>query len=173
MKKTNSIGLGASLSLMALRAYGQSASSHDRPMDPVIIAGIELIVVLGVLYFLIPKNPKEESTEKKKNYVGLVIFGFVLLAMMVTNPSLEDHRQAVTDELGKRISQSRSRDQESDNWAQIGAQFAESIGKIVLDRIVTRENYLLFSITTVKVGDAKKDLGFGVFGKVWIYRDLN
>ncbi len=173
MKKTNTIGFCTFLSLIAVRAYAQDSSSHYTAMDPVIIAGIELIVVLGVLYFLIPKKPKEEPIEKKKNYVGLVIFGFVLLAMMVTNPSLEDHRQAVTDELGKKISQSTSGDQESDSWEKIGAQIGESIGKIVLDRVVKRENYLLFSITTVKVGDVKKDLGFGVFGKVWLYHNLN
>jgi hypothetical protein len=142
-------------------------------LDPVVIAGIEIVVLLGALYFLLPKKPKEEGTEKKNRYVGLIVFGFVLLAMMTTNPSLEDHRQAALDELGRKISQSNSGDHTADGWKQIGTQLGESIGKIILDRVVERENYLLFSITTVHAGDAKKDIGFGIFGKVWLYHNWN
>ena len=111
------------------------------------------------------------TAEKRKGYAGLIVFGFVLWAMMTTNPSLEDHRQAVLDELAKKVSQSQSGDHEGDSWAALGIQLGESIGKMVLDRVVERDNYLLFSITTVRVGDAKKDIGFGVFGKVWVYHD--
>jgi hypothetical protein len=173
MKKIVTIGLYTSLSIFAGRAYAQASTFHDKPMDPVVIAGIEIVVLLGALYFLLPKKQTEEGTEKKNRYMGLIVFGFALLAMMATNPSLEDHRQAVLDELGKKISQSNSGDHAADGWEQLGIQLGESIGKIVLDRVVERDNYLLFSITTVHAGDAKKDIGFGIFGKVWLYHNLN
>jgi hypothetical protein len=117
---------------------------------------------------LLPKTPKEGSPEKRNRYVGLIIFGFVLLAMMITNPSLEDHRQAVMKELERNITKSSSRDQ-SNGWEQLGVQLGESIGKLVLDRVIERENYLLFSISTVSVDHSKKDIGFGMFGHVWTY----
>jgi hypothetical protein len=173
MKKIATLGLCTCLSTLTGRAYAQASAFHDTPMDPVVIAGIEIVVLLGALYFLLPKKPTEEGTEKKNRYVGLIVFGFVLLAMMSTNPSLEDHRQVVLDELGKKISQNNSGDHASDGWEQFGIQLGESIGKIVLDRVVERENYLLFSITTVQAGDAKKDIGFGILGKVWLFHNWN
>jgi hypothetical protein len=173
MKKIVTIALCTCLSIFTGRAYAQASSFHDNSVDPVVIVAIELMLVLGALYFLLPKKTKKEGTGKKNRYVGLIVFGFVLLAMMATNPSLEDHRQAVLDELGKNISRSNSGDHAADGWEQFGLQLGESIGKIVLDRVVERENYLLFSITTVHAGDAKKDIGFGVFEKVWLYHKWN
>lgn len=162
MKKTATVGLCLCLSLLTGRVCAQASRFNEKPIDPVIIAGIELVVVFGVLYFLLPKRPKDGSAEKRKGYGGLIVFGFILLAMMTTNPSLEDHRQAVLDELGRKIRQAKSADHSEDSWAEIGAQLGESFGKIVADRVVERDNYLLFSITTVHVGDAKKDIGFGI-----------
>jgi hypothetical protein len=172
MKKIVTIGLWTFLSIFTGRAYAQAAASHDKATDPVTIAVIELVVVLGALYFLLPKNSKGEVTAKKNNYVGLIVFGFILLAMMTSNPSLEDHRQAVMEELESKISNSSSSDR-SDNWEQLGAKLGESIGKIFLDRAVARENFLLFSITTITIDNSKKDIGFGIFGKVWLYHNLN
>ena len=125
-----------------------------------------------MFYFLVPKKPKEGSTEKRKSFVGLIVFGFILLAMMTTNPSLDDHRQAVMKELERNITQSPYHES-SDGWEQLGIQLGESIGKLVLDRVVERENYLLFSISTVSVEHSKKDIGFGIFGHVWVYHNLN
>ena len=173
MKKIVTVGICTSLSIFTGRAFAQASTFHDKPLDPVVIAGIEIIVLLAALYFLLPKKPKEGEPEKKNRYVGLIVFGFVLLAMMTTNPSLEDHRQAVLDELGKKISEGQTGDHAADGWEQFGLQLGESIGKLVLDRVVERENYLLFSITTVRAGDAKKDIGFGIFGKVWLYHNWN
>jgi Domain of unknown function (DUF4359) len=169
MRKTIALGLCAFLTLFTGRVNAQASSSQDTAMDPMVIAVIELVVVLGVLYFLLPKKSKEESTEKRKSNIGLIIFGFVLLVMMVTNPSLDDHRQAVMHEMEKSITKSSPGDHESDSWEKIGEQLGESIGKFFLDRVVERENFLLFSISTVNVDHSKKDIGFGIFGHVWVY----
>ena len=166
MRKIIILAFSAFLLFFPGRAYAQASTLKDHSVDPVVIAVIELVVVLGVLYFLLPKKPKDGSPEKQHRYVGLIIFGFVVLVMMVTNPSLEDHRHAVMHEMEKEINKSSSGDHESDSWEKFGLQLGESIGKLVLDQVVERENYLLFSISTIHAGSAKKDMGIGVFGHV-------
>ena len=167
MKKILTLSLCFFPLLISSRAYSQVSGAQGHSTDPVIIAGIELIVVLGVLYFLVPKKPKEGSNQAERSYLGLGIFGFVLLVMMVTNPSLEDHRQAVMHEMEKDISKSSSGDR-SDSWEQLGLQLGESLGRLVLDRVVERENFILFSVSTITIDKSTKDMGFGIFGHVWL-----
>ena len=172
MTRLVAIALCLFLCILTVQVYAQGSASGDKSTDPVFIAGIELVVVLGVLYFLLPKNAKDDSTDRRNSYVGLMIFGFILLAMMTTNPSLEDHRQAVMNEVENKINKHQA-DAPSDGLDQVGASIGETIGKFVLDRVVERENYLLFSVTIVKVENSKRDIGVGIFGKVWLYDNLN
>jgi hypothetical protein len=43
----------------------------------------------------------------------------------------------------------------------------------VLAPAVSRNNYVLFSTTTVKLGYETKTVGFGLFGGVWMLPEFN
>jgi hypothetical protein len=138
-------------------------------MDPITIGFLEIVVGLGIFYFLAPTSEEERAPDSDYSYTKLVIFGFILLVMLVTNPSVEDHRQAVMDEIEKKITGSQASNQSEDVWSQIGMKIGESIGKVVLDQAVERDNYLLFSVTILKLNNSKREVGIGIFGKVWIF----
>jgi hypothetical protein len=140
-------------------------------MDSTTIIIIEILVVAGIVYFLPPTEAEQRDKNFKYNYTNLVIFGFILLAMMTTNPSLEDHRQAVLDEIEKKASASQTNSQ-SDMWGLLGTRIGESIGKVILDQAIERDNYLLFSVTILKFNNTERNIGIGVFGKVWMFEEI-
>jgi len=101
----------------------------------------------------------------KKSQITLIIIGFILLALMATNPSIEDHRQAVMKELEKKMSQESNPD---NKWEQVGQAIGMAFGQGIIDKAVTRDNYLIFSITKLSFGNKSKYAGIGILGKVFI-----
>lgn len=103
----------------------------------------------------------------KKNQIVLIIIGFILLALMATNPSIDDHRQAIMEEIKKKMSQ------ESDpgnKWEQVGQAIGMAFGQGIIEKSVTRDNYLVFSITKISFGDKSKNIGFGILGQVFLQK---
>jgi hypothetical protein len=97
----------------------------------------------------------------------IIIIGFVLLALMATNPSIEDHRESVKEIYKKKLSE-MNKGEEGDLGRQIGTGLASLIGDGLIDNIVSRENYLLFSVTMATFGSQSKKIGFGILGKVFV-----
>jgi len=109
----------------------------------------------------------------KSNQITLIVLGFILLALMATNPSIEDHREGVKKIYKEKLEKINK--QENGNLgAQIGTGIASLIGNGFIDKIVSRDNYLLFSLTKVSLGDKSKNIGFGILGNVFIkdYDDI-
>jgi len=62
----------------------------------------------------------------KKSQITLIIIGFILLALMATNPTIEDHRQAVMNEIKEVLSQ----DSDPNNkWEQVGQAIGMAFGQ--------------------------------------------
>lgn len=108
----------------------------------------------------------------QKDQIRWVVFGFILIAMMATNPSLEDHRQAVIDEIMKGTNNSKANSPDND-WEKLGTEIGKSLGKTLINNLVRRENYLLFSLTKISIDGTEKNVGIGIFGKVWIFNHDN
>jgi hypothetical protein len=103
----------------------------------------------------------------KTSQVTLIIIGFILLAMMATNPSIEDHREGVKEMYKKKLGEINN--EEKDNvGTQIGIGLASIVGDGIINKMVSRENYILFSMTKVSLGHKSKLIGLGVFGKVFL-----
>jgi len=101
----------------------------------------------------------------KKSQITLIIIGFILLALMATNPTIEDHRQAVMNEIKEELSQ----DSDPNNkWEQVGQAIGMAFGQGIIEKAVTRDNYLIFSITKLSFGNKSKYAGIGILGKVFI-----
>jgi hypothetical protein len=103
----------------------------------------------------------------KKQQVVLVIIGFFLLTLMATNPSIEDHREGVKKMYKKKLNELNN-EKQNDLGSQIGTGIASLIGDRFIDKIVSRENYLLFSVTKATFGSQTKKIGFGVLGNVYV-----
>jgi hypothetical protein len=103
----------------------------------------------------------------KNNQIVLIIIGFILLALMATNPSIEDHREGVKEMYKKKLGE-MNKDKKDDLATQIGTGIGMLIGDGFIDKIVSRDNYLLFSLTKVSVGDKTNNIGIGILGQVFI-----
>ena len=116
---------------------------------------------------------QEETSNEGSSIIILGIIAFVVLLLAFTNPTLQDHREAVKKEFENKINNDPSVSS-SEVGNQIGKALGESLGSSIIDKIVNRQNFLLFSLTTVKKFDSSdqdsiKYAGIGVLGKVWIY----
>jgi hypothetical protein len=104
----------------------------------------------------------------KTYQITLIIIGFIFLTFLATNPSSEDHKDAIKKEINKSI--------ENDNIAtnefqKLGQKLGESIGSVMIDNMVERTNLLIFSITYVKGNDYIKGnipITIGFLGQVFL-----
>jgi len=107
-----------------------------------------------------------------QSQITLIIIGFILVALMATNPSTEEHKEAIKKEIFKAIES----DNNSNSAQQLGEKIGQSIGGAIIDNMVERDNYILFStvktksIPTVTNDIPSKILTFGIFGNVFMLK---
>jgi hypothetical protein len=84
---------------------------------------------------------------------------------MATNPSLEDHRDRV-----KKIYENKLNSMEGSNSQEVLnllSNIFSDVGDGFIDKLISRDNYLLFSITKLNFGGVTRNIGFGILGKVY------
>jgi hypothetical protein len=107
-----------------------------------------------------------------KSVLGLAISAFVVLLLVLTNPSIEAHKEAVKARLNT-VMQSTLKEQAA--TMERGGGLVQGLGLLfggtLLDGIVntgvTRNNYLLFSTTNFTYSGETKTIGVGVLGNVF------
>jgi hypothetical protein len=111
--------------------------------------------------------------EKKQFYTLLSI---LLVAILIfTNPSEENHIESVKSKLKmafkKKMSYEMSENQD-DAFKTLGNGLGLLLGDTFIDKltegIVSRENYLLFSLTNANYKGEQKTIGFGILGNVFL-----
>ncbi len=102
-----------------------------------------------------------------KTQITLIITGFIILALMATNPSIEDHREGVKKMYKEKL-QKDNRDGNENLASQIGSGIGMMIGDGLINKMVSRENYLLFSITEITLDGKTKNVGIGILGQVFV-----
>jgi|GEM_PF-2891019 len=117
---------------------------------------------------------QEGNSKKQGISITWGIIGFITLLLAATNPSLEDHRETVKKEFENKVDNDPNM-ASSDVGNQIGKALGESLGSSIIEKTVNRQNFLLFSLTTIKKFDSSdqdsiKYAGIGILGKVWIYK---
>ena len=83
----------------------------------------------------------------KQNQITLIILGFILVALMATNPSIEEHKEAVKEKVSAAFENNNS---DGNAFQKLGEQLGQTIGMALIDKMIKRENYLLFSLTNFK-----------------------
>ncbi|MEB3380708.1 hypothetical protein VL762_13455 [Flavobacterium psychrophilum] len=110
---------------------------------------------------------------KKQFYI---ILSVLLIAILIfSNPSEEVHIQSVKSKLKiafkKKMSSEMSENQD-DAFKTLGNGLGLLLGDTFIDKltdgIVSRENYLLFSLTNANYKGDEKTIGFGILGNVFL-----
>jgi hypothetical protein len=107
----------------------------------------------------------------KPSQIALLVIGFILISLMATNPSIEDHRIAVFDEMKEKMSSSSS-SVSTNEWQKAGEAIGFAIGKGILENAVSRENYVLFSLTKITINGNQKNIGIGILGNVLVNNEI-
>ena len=109
----------------------------------------------------------------KQNQITLTIIGFILVALMATNPSTEEHKEAVKEKVSAAFENNTT---DGNTFQKLGEQLGQTIGMAIIDKMIKRENYLLFSLTKSNFLDndeKEKVVGFGILGKVYLFNEFS
>ena len=109
----------------------------------------------------------------KQNQIILIVVGFILVALMATNPSSEEHKEAIKKEIFKAIES----DNNSNSAQQLGEKIGQSIVEVMIDNMIYRENLIFLSIIKTKkrinaAGDdeGNKTISVGIFGQIFLLK---
>jgi hypothetical protein len=109
----------------------------------------------------------------KQNQIILIAIGFLLVALMATNPSTAEHKEAVKQKVSTAFENNNT---DGNAFQKLGAQLGQTIGMVIIDKMIKRDNYLLFSLTKSKFLDndeKEKVVGFGILGKVYLANEFS
>ena len=114
----------------------------------------------------------------KIHQITLIILGFILVALIATNPSIVDHREAIKKAVFSSIENANNSNNDNSNKyvKKIGESIGESIGSSFIDKIVVRQNLLLFSFGNMEFeGKSQNQITLGIFGQIFLLKkyDLN
>lgn len=102
---------------------------------------------------------------KKSNW-AIIIFGVIVLIAVFTNPSTEEHKQAVKSVVNQIVQNSVS--ENASDMENLGILLGSSLAEKLVENSVTRDNYILFSITKISWKSESRNIGYGVFGNVFL-----
>ena len=72
----------------------------------------------------------------KQNQIILIVVGFILVALMATNPSTEEHKEAVKEKISAAFENNNS---EGNAFQKLGEQLGQTIGMVIIDKMIKRE----------------------------------
>lgn len=101
----------------------------------------------------------------------------ILIIATITNPSKQDHIDAIKELLTGSINETIGDELGSaDGWEAAGAALGYTLGmgmiNTMADSFVHRKNFVVFSLTEISFKGESKIIGIGAFGNVWILPDL-
>lgn len=108
----------------------------------------------------------------KKWFAFLLIFILTGITMWLTNPGPEKHEQAVAKAITEALSEEKLRLTDAGNLPPMLKELNEDmlgmmIGPLVKQSVI-REDYVVCSLTRLKLGAEDHRVGIGLFGKVFI-----
>lgn len=108
--------------------------------------------------------------------VLLITAGIIILIAIITNPGHEKHKEEVKKEINTYLQKSISNSSDNTLAGSIGSAFGTMLGGAILnpiiDNCISSNNYILFSTTTITWEGNKNVIGVGVFGNIFLSRQL-
>lgn len=94
--------------------------------------------------------------------------------MCATCPDHDAHSEALKNLLNKTLTAELSKDvstEEDAGWAMFGSMIGTGIGGLVIDNILSVENYFVCSIGTITYGGETRIVSVGLLNHVFTMRD--
>ncbi|MCC6384538.1 MAG: DUF4359 domain-containing protein [Bacteroidia bacterium] len=114
---------------------------------------------------------------RNKYLVTVIVTGIILIAML-TNPGLNRHKEAIKNKLDSYMQKeiNGSQDETDNKREQSAEKLGMSLGGVITDaltdKLVSSDNYFLFSTTKLNWNGGARVVGLGLFGNVFITREL-
>lgn len=108
---------------------------------------------------------------KRPNWTITILIIIILVAIF-TNPSSAEHKLAVKSIINQKVQSSLS-NENTNGFESLGALLGGSLINNLIDNSITSDNYLLFSITKINWKGESKNIGYGLFGNVFISKKVN
>jgi len=113
----------------------------------------------------------------KNNQITIGIIILIGLVAILTNPKLQDHKEAVKTKISASIQKNANLEEEKDAAYDLGMSFGKLLGGVLIDNIVdtivSTDNYVLFSLTKVTWDSETKVIGLGLFGNIFFSPEMN
>lgn len=115
----------------------------------------------------------------KAKWVVSLIMALVTVVALFTNPTPERHKEAVKNKIHQYLKNQMIEDYSNseNSYSSVAHAFELLIENTIvdnlLDNFVGSDNYLIFSITKINVEDKSKAIGYGVFGNVILFKELD
>ena len=103
--------------------------------------------------------------------LAVIILGGICVA---TCPDQDAHSEALKNLLNKTITAELSKDvstEEDAGWAMFGSMIGTGLGGLVIDNILSVENYFVCSIGTITYGGETRIVSVGLLNHVFTMRD--
>lgn len=100
----------------------------------------------------------------KTNKIIGVVVATLLLILAFTNPSEQSHKDAVMKVVTEKVKEN----QPENEWEEAGQNLGLMMVQGMINNMVYRDNYILFSTTKLTFQGETKTIGYGVLGKVYI-----
>lgn len=102
----------------------------------------------------------------------LIITVVILLVLLLTNPSKQDHIEKVRISLKTAMNKSIAKKTGNDIAIGVGAYLVGGIVDAIVEKSVSIDNFFIFSITHFRYLDKDLIVGYGIFGNVIITKNL-
>jgi hypothetical protein len=114
---------------------------------------------------------------KKKNWTIIITLGIIIL-FAITNPSSEEHKEAVKLKVNSFVQNSYKSTDDSENKLEsagynLGVLLGNSIVDKFIENAISRDSYIVFSITKANWQGKSKAIGYGFLGNVFLSNELD
>lgn len=106
----------------------------------------------------------------KTKHITLIAIITILLIAIFTNPSQEEHKEKVKETFTAYYQKSlKENETDSENaFAALGSLLGNTLINSMIENAITRDNYVIFSLTKITYEGEEKSIGYGVFGNVFL-----
>lgn len=110
----------------------------------------------------------------KKGQITIGLAALLLLIAVFTNPDLSRHREAVKTKIMNTIgTRTFSADERGQAGAALGMFLGGSLVDMMIDNLVTCDDYIVCSLTKVTFRGTSRIVGIGLFGNVFLSDRFN
>lgn len=115
---------------------------------------------------------------KTKHYILIALF-LLFATAALTNPGTDKHKEEVKTKMNAFYDDklAENDNEANDQWSQAGRSLGVMLGKSMIDKMIdnaiTSSNFIVFSTTKVNWEGNTKTIGIGLFGNVFLSKEIN